>query len=130
MGLAEAVLKIIETLRGRRDAGDNGPDNWERMVGIIADQGTLPNYEVKVIEKAIDQAYRGWTDAKRISIWNVTDCGMTDDDDDDALCDTSFNGIGYALQNELLDEVTKSAWKEAEDLKKSAVRRTRQNPKE
>jgi len=21
-------------------------------------------------------------------------CGMTDDDDDDSLCDTSFNGIG------------------------------------
>jgi hypothetical protein len=31
---------------------------------------------------------------------------MTDDDDDDALCDTAFNGIGYALQVEMLDEVT------------------------
>ena len=34
---------------------------------------------------------------------------MTDDDDDDARCDTSVNGIGYALQVELPDEVTKVA---------------------
>ena len=30
------------------------------------------------------------------------------DDDDDSLCDTSFNGIGYALQVEMLDEVTQA----------------------
>jgi hypothetical protein len=28
---------------------------------------------------------------------------MTDDDDDDSLRDTSFNGIGYALQVEMLE---------------------------
>ena len=28
---------------------------------------------------------------------------MTDEDDDDSLCDTSFNGIGYALQVEMTD---------------------------
>ena len=49
--------------------------------------------------------------------------GMTDDDDDDSLCDTSFNGIGYALQVEMLDEVTRAAWRDAEELKKAAAKR-------
>ena len=48
---------------------------------------------------------------------------MTDDDDDDSLCDTSFNGIGYALQAEMLDEVTRAAWKDAEELKKAVATR-------
>ena len=30
---------------------------------------------------------RGWSDAQRRSIWYETDSGMTDDSDDDALCD-------------------------------------------
>jgi hypothetical protein len=54
---------------------------------------------------------------------------MTDDDDDDAFCDTSFNGIGYALQVEMLDEVTRAAGRDADDLRKAAAkmppRRTR-----
>jgi hypothetical protein len=48
---------------------------------------------------------------------------MTDDDDDDALCDTSFNGIGYALQVEMLDEVTHVAWRDADELKKAGAKR-------
>jgi len=46
--------------------------------------------------KAIAEAYRRWPDAQRRSVWYETDSGMTDDDDDDSLCDTSFDGIGYA----------------------------------
>jgi hypothetical protein len=48
---------------------------------------------------------------------------MTDDDNGDSLCDTSFNGIGYALQLEMLDEVTRAAWQDAEELKKAAANR-------
>ena len=44
----------------------------------------------------IAEAYRRWSDAQRWSIWYETDSGMTDDDDNDSLCDTSFDGIGYA----------------------------------
>ena len=47
---------------------------------------------------------------------------MTDDDDDDSLCDASFNGIGYALQVEMLGEVTRAAWRDAEEQKKAAKR--------
>jgi hypothetical protein len=57
------------------------------------------------IEKAVENAYGSWSDAERRSIWYDTDTGMTADDDD-ALCDTSFNGIGYSLQIERLDELT------------------------
>jgi hypothetical protein len=78
---------------------------------------------VKVIEKAIAEAYGGWSDAQRRSIWYETDSGMTDDDDDDSLCDTSLNGIGYALQVEMLDEVTRAAWRDAEEQKKAAAKR-------
>ena len=39
-------------------------------------------------------------------------------DDDDSFCDTSLNGIGYALQVEMLDEVTQAAWQDAEEQKK------------
>ena len=45
---------------------------------------------------------------------------MTDDDDDDSLCDTSF-GIGYAPQVEMLDEVTRAAWQDAKE--KAAAKR-------
>jgi hypothetical protein len=48
---------------------------------------------------------------------------MTDDDDDDSLCDTSFNGMGYALQVEMLDEVTRAAWQDAQEQKKPAAKR-------
>ncbi len=44
-------------------------------------------------------------------------------DDDDSLCDTSFNGIGYALQVEMLHEVTRDAWQDAEELKKAPAKR-------
>jgi hypothetical protein len=93
-GLAEAVLDVIDILRGRRDSGGGDLDNWERIVAIIAEHDSLPDSEVKVIQKAITDAYRGWSDAQRRSIWYETDSGMTDDN---SLCDTSFNGIGYAL---------------------------------
>jgi len=41
---------------------------------------------------------------------------MTDDDDD---------GIGYWLHVEMLDEVTRAAWKHVEALKKAAAERSR-----
>jgi hypothetical protein len=50
---------------------------------------------------------------------------MTDDDDDDAMCDTSFNGIRYALQVEMLDEVTRAARREADERTAAAEKRTR-----
>jgi hypothetical protein len=78
---------------------------------------------VKVIEEAIAEAYRSWSDAQRRSIWDETDSGMTDDDDDDSLCDTSFNVIGCALQVEMLHEATRAAWQDAEELKKAAAKR-------
>jgi hypothetical protein len=54
---------------------------------------------------------------------------MTDDDDGDSLCDTSFNGIRYALQVEMLDEVTKVAWQDARALKKAAAKRPHRRKK-
>ena len=52
-----------------------------------------------------------------------TDSGVNDDDDDDSLCDTSFNGIGYALQLAMLHEVTRAVWQDAEEFKKAAAKR-------
>jgi hypothetical protein len=123
MGLAEAVHAVVGILRSRHSAGGDGSDAWERIVRIIAEHGSLPDGEVKSIEKAIAEAYRGWSNAQRRSIWYETDSGMTDDDDDHSLCDTSFNGIGYALQVEMLDEVTRAAWQDAEELTKAAAKR-------
>ena len=40
-----------------------------------------------------------------------------------------YNGIGYALQVEMLDEVTQSAWQEAEQLKRAAPKGTNRNAK-
>ena len=125
MGLAEAVLDIIHIIRGRPASRGDAPDNWECIVGIIAEHDSLPDSEVKVLERAIAAAYRGWSDAQRRSIWYETDSGMTDDDDDDSLCDTSFNGIGYALQVEMLDAVTHAAWRDAKALKEAAAKRPR-----
>ena len=125
MGLTQAVLQVIDILRDRPASGGGGPDAWERVVRLIAEHDSLPDNEVKGIEKAIAEAYRSWSDAQRRSIWYKTDSGMTDDDDDDSLCDTSFNGIGYALQVEILDEVTRAAWQGAEELKKAAAKRPR-----
>ena len=123
MGLAEAGHDVVEILRGRPAPGGDGPDAWERLVRLIAEHDSLPDNEVKGIEKAIAEAYRGWSDAQRRSIWYETDSGMTDDDDDDSLCDTSFNGIGYALQVEMLDEVTHAAWRDADHLEKAAAKK-------
>jgi hypothetical protein len=122
-GLAEAVRDVVDILRSQPASVSNGLDGWDRIVRIVAEQGSLPDGEVKVIEKAVVGAYRGWSEAQRRSIWYETDSGMTDDDDDHALCDTSFNGIGYALQVEMLDEVTRAAWRDADDLEKAAAKR-------
>ncbi len=129
MGLAEAIADVIDILRGRPAGGGGGPDDWERIIAIIAESDGVSNSEVTRFEKAIDEAYRGWSDAQRRSIWYGTESGMTDDDDDDSICDTSFNGIGYALQVELLDEVTKAAWHDARELKKAAAKRPRRRKK-
>jgi len=119
MGLAEAMADVIDILRGRPASGGGGPDDWDRMIAMIAENDGLSNSEVTRIEKAIDEAYRGCSDAQRRSIWYG---GMTDDD---SLCDTSFNGIGHALQVEMLDEVTKLAWHDARELKRAAAKRPR-----
>jgi hypothetical protein len=123
-GLAEGVRDVVDILRSRAASGSDGSDGWDHIVRIIAAEGCLPDSEVRVIEKAIAEAYRGWTDAQRRSIWYETYSGMADDDDDDALCDTSFNGIGYALQVEMLDEVTRAAWQDADEVGKAAAKRS------
>ena len=84
------------------------------MAGIPAGRGVRP--------RAISN-FRGWSDVQRRSIWCETDSGMTDDDNGDSLWDTSFNAIGYALQVEMLDEVTRATWQDAEELKKAAAKR-------
>lgn len=112
MGLTEAVLEVIDILQGRQTSRGESPDSWGRIVSIIAKLDCLPDSQVIVIEKAIAEAYCGWSDAQRRSIWYQTESGMTDDD---SLCDTSFNGIGYALQVEMLDEVTRAAWQHAKE---------------
>ncbi len=124
-GLAEAVRDVIDILR-EPASGSNDPDGWDRIVHIVGEHDSLPDGDVKVIEKAIAEAYQRWSDAQRRSIWYETDSGMTDDDDEDedALCDTSFNGIGYALQVEMLDEVTQAAWRDADERKKAAAKRS------
>lgn len=94
IGLAVSIADVIGILRGRPPCGGDGRDDWERIVAIIAENDSLPLSEVERIEKAIDAAPRGWSDAQRGPIWHETDRGMTDDDDDDSLSDTSFNGIG------------------------------------
>jgi hypothetical protein len=118
-GLAEAVCDVVDILRHQPACGSDDLDGWDRIVRIVAEHDSLPDSEVKTIEKAIAEAYDRWSDAQRRSIWYETDSGMTDDDDDDAACDTSFNGIGYALQVEMLDEVTRAAWRDADDLRKA-----------
>jgi hypothetical protein len=118
MGLAKAIADVIDILRGR-PVGGGGPDDWELMVAIIAENDGLPNCEVERIEEAIDEAYRGWSDAQRRAIWYETESGTPDDD---SLCDTSLNGIRNDLQVEMLDEVTKVAWQEASELKAAAKR--------
>ena len=64
------------------------------------------------------------SDAERRSIGYETDSGMADDDDDDGPCDTSLNGIGHALQVEMLDEVTRAAWWDADELRKAAAKKS------
>jgi hypothetical protein len=54
---------------------------------------------------------------------------MTDDDDDDSRCDPSFDGIGYALQVELPDEVTRAAWRDATASREAAAKRPRRGKK-
>jgi hypothetical protein len=123
MGLAEAVRDVIDILRGQPASGSEGNNGWDRIVRTVAENDSLPDSQVKVIEKAIAKAYRGWSDAQRRSIWYETDTGITDDNDDDALCDTSFDGIGYALQVEMLDEVTHAARRDADELNKAGAKR-------
>jgi hypothetical protein len=61
MGLAEAVLDVVDVLRNQPASGSNGTDNWERIVSIIAEHNSLPDSEVNIIEKAIEQAYGSWS---------------------------------------------------------------------
>jgi predicted secreted protein len=42
MGLTAAIADVIDILRGRPACGGDGPDDWERMVAIIAENDSLP----------------------------------------------------------------------------------------
>ncbi len=53
MGFTEAVCDVVDILCGRPVSGSNSPNNWERIVTAIAENDSLPDCEVKVIEKAI-----------------------------------------------------------------------------
>lgn len=63
--LAEAVLDIIDILRGRPASRGDGPDNWERIVGIIAERDSLPDSEIKGIQKAIIPESRPHSEANK-----------------------------------------------------------------
>ena len=52
MGLAEAIADVIDILRGRPGGGGGGPDDWERMIAIIAESDGVSNSEVTRFEKA------------------------------------------------------------------------------
>jgi hypothetical protein len=127
MSLAAAVDEIIESLRRRTNSASGDPGDWKRIVGIIAAEDSLPEAEKKIIEKPIETTYARWSDDQRRSIWYETDSGMTDDDDDESSYDTSYDGIGYALQVELLDEVMRAAWESGEELKAPAKKRRRRS---
>jgi len=124
--LLEAVESVIEIVRSGTAPGE-AQDDWERVVAAVTahedlpDLPGLPAAEVKIVEKAIAKAYRTWSAAQRIAIWNETDAGMTDDDDDDTFTDPSFNGIGFSLQAELLDALLRAAV----DAKKSREKKGR-----
>jgi hypothetical protein len=126
MSLVAAVAEVIDLLRGRSTLGREGAHDWDRIVRAVTEKDSLNKDEVHAMERAIADAYGGWSDSQRRAVWYETESGMTDDDDDDGSCDTSFNGIGYALQIELLDEVTQAAWREADELKKAAAKRSRE----
>ena len=81
---------------------------------------TLPEDEERThVGEGVSSTFGGKTCLKRLS----ASADMTDDDDDDSLCDASFNGIGYALQVEMLGEVTRAGWRDAEEQKKAAAKR-------
>jgi Zn-dependent M32 family carboxypeptidase len=120
MSLVAAVAEVIDVLRGRSTLGREGAHDWDRIVRAVTEKESLNKDEVHAMEKAIADVYGGWSDSQRRAAWYETESGMTDDDD--GSCDTSFNGIGYALQIELLDEVTQAAWREADELKAAAKR--------
>lgn len=120
-GLAEAVREVIAIIRGAQADGPDGLDNWDRIVSTVAEHESLPNDRIKDIETAIARVSGGWSDSQRRAIWHETESGQ-DCDCDESPCDASLDGVGRALQIELLDEVTRTAWLEAKKLKKSGKR--------
>jgi len=42
MGLSATIADVIDILRGRPGCGGDGPEDWERMVAIIAENGRPP----------------------------------------------------------------------------------------
>ncbi len=120
-GLADAVADVVAVLCRRI------PDAWADVVRRIAQDDSLPQDDLAMIEAAIAETFDGWSDERRRAVWFETDTGRIDDEDeDDDQCDTSFDGMGYALQIELLDEVTKTAWQQAAMGKEAAARPRRQ----
>jgi hypothetical protein len=53
MGLAEAVREVIDILRGQPASGSEGADGWDRIVRTVAEHESLPESEVKAIERAM-----------------------------------------------------------------------------
>lgn len=126
VGLAGAVLEVIDILRGWLNSRGDGLDPWERFVRMIAERDSLSHSEVEIIERAVAEAYNGWSDAQRRAIWYQTESGMADCyDEDESPCDPSLNGIGHALQVEMLEEVTRAAWQDAEQRREASAKRSR-----
>ncbi|HLG19849.1 MAG TPA: hypothetical protein VI895_08570 [Bdellovibrionota bacterium] len=122
MGLAEAVRHVIELIRGRPRVGSNKLDNWDRIVCIVAEHDSLPDREFKIIENAVGEACRSWSDAPRLSIWRETESGMADAESSQQ---TSADGIEPFLQTEILDEVTHAAWRDARELRREKAKKSR-----
>jgi hypothetical protein len=50
------VRDVIDILRGQPASGSEGNNGWDRIVRTVAENDSLPDSQVKVIEKAIAKA--------------------------------------------------------------------------
>ena len=110
MNLTEAIELIRQDAIVNRVAAKKG-DLWSAMLSSIKTRDSTDGKHVDALQGIIATFLSQLDDDTVIALWAETETGQADHDDLESLV---ADYVRMALEMELLDEVTKLAWEEAD----------------
>lgn len=109
--LYEVVQNIIGVLKNHQAPIGSNVDIWEKILSQIRERDSFNASYCDVIQDVISDYLKKLDDDSKRYIWKETETGCKDNDSD--VQDIYIDSISMDLEQELLDEITRYAWDEA-----------------